>query len=224
MRVSDEEVRLRRRILRLTSEGKPKEATRFYEREQPFLVSAATHHAAFVAAHEAGAGIERLARIETRALRCADYDASELDFNRDWALRYAEVERDFSVAEAMIKEVIRSRSDDEGQDRSQLPIDELARCKILLLGGRVNDAMAGLHKLREHVMKPNSQLWLDVEWWYFVATLVFGRNVEARRLARKSLATGLDPKPSRYHAWRFTAIPIVGPSLTRVIIKRKLGL
>ncbi len=224
--IPDSEARLGSRILRLTAEGHFSTALRFYEREQLFLVSASTHHAAFVAAREVNATEERLITISEAAEQCVDYDAAELNFARGWALYYAEVERDFSVAEEMIREVIRSRQDDEGQDLSQLPVDELARCKIMLLSGEPDNIwsawsrLAGL--LEESLEEPTM---LDIEWWFFTASLVADLDAIARATATASLM-GEDRRPERQRAWRVASkLPWwLGPPIARFFVKRKLGL
>ena len=228
---SDDENRLCRRILRLTAEGRPKDALRYYEQElSPFLESATTHHAAFVAARESGLGREQLDKIENRAMKCADYDSEELNFARDWALHYIEVERDVAVAEISIAEVIRSRQDDEGQDYAQLRADRLARCKILLLKGETFAAMKDLNRIRGW---RENQTSLDIEWWFFVANLLLKNDEFTILLAQRNLREGRDPKQQRRRAWAVASWQWefypgkylrVGPFVARLIVKRQLGL
>ena len=220
---SENEWRLQRRIRRLTARGRPDKALRFYDESAPFLESATTHHAAFVAAREMEVDKARLEKIERYALACADYDGEELNFGRDWALYYAEVEHDLGVAESMIKEVLRSRSDDEGQDRSQLPIDRLGLAKVKIYGRQFHEAFDIIQSLHAN-NDLDGQTTLDIEWWYFISSLTLRKHHLARRRARRSLDAKIDSKPDRNKAWRTATIPWIGARVARLIVTRKLGL
>lgn len=176
---SSRETHLQQQIIRLTAIGRAEEAIRLYYSEwfalgnDAIAMSAATHHAAFVAALDtANVGRSMLTVIHRGAQQCADYPASKLNFGRDWAVYIAEVDRDFNEAKTAIKEVIRYRTDDEEQDQAQLPVDKLANCKIYLLGGSTSDAQDCLRMLIEQAGQASLQTVLDTTWWYFVATLM----------------------------------------------------
>jgi hypothetical protein len=189
--------------------------------EQGRIDSARVHHAAFVAARDCNVDEETLAAIHNRARQCSGFSEVELDFTRDWALYHAEFLKDFEEAKSLMSSTIRHRDTDD----YQVPVDQLAQAKILLLENPQGEAWHRLSTLR--LLPPDRGNFLlldDINWWYFVATLLRGEYKLARRLASESIKSNTDRKDTRYHAWYLTIIPWIGPRLARQIVQRKLGL
>lgn len=184
-------------------------------------VSAKTHYVAFKAARRLRKERYFLQIIERAAAAQTDYASCWLNFDREWALYFAEVKFDFKKAEAIIQRVQERRGDAESDFLEQLA-DGLAHAQIILMAGDILPALQRLWALRNRIREGPAVP--DIEWWYFIAYSLYEPDYHTiYALAKYARQKGLGQKPARRWIWRLASLPHVGPRLVRISLRFWFG-